>query len=95
MSDLILALIENAVLQRKNMPPDAWENCWLAFARDRIQKSVELKTLFEANRHYCAKVLGDLIDELTGKKIPPPTRYRAFVASLGELFSRRGSHHFR
>jgi hypothetical protein len=95
MSDLILALIENAILQRKNMPPDAWENCRLAFARGRIQKSVELKTLFEANRHYCAKVLGDLIDELTGKKIPPPTRYRAFVASLGELFSRRGSHHFR
>jgi hypothetical protein len=46
MSEAILALIEHATVQRKNLPTDQWENCWLPYSRERWKKSTELRRFF-------------------------------------------------
>src|SRR5271166_2117835 len=38
-SESILALIEHAVMYRKELPDDAWNNCWLPYARERFKTS--------------------------------------------------------
>ena len=49
MSEVILGLIEHSVLQRNNLPDDAWKNCWEPYARERIKKSIEIKKFFAPN----------------------------------------------
>src|SRR5271170_6157502 len=38
-SEVVLGLVEHSKLQEKNMPADSWENCWLPFAMERLDKS--------------------------------------------------------
>jgi hypothetical protein len=61
-SESILALIEHAVMYRKELPDDAWNNCWLPYARERFKTSGELSRFFDANKHWYAKSLRDVFE---------------------------------
>jgi len=52
MSEMILGLMEHAKLQQRNLPKDAWDHCWRAYAYERIRKSVAIKEFFEENRQW-------------------------------------------
>lgn len=62
MCEVVLGLLEHAVLQKINLPNDSWKNCWMTYVRDRYHKSPELTRFFDANRKWYAKALCDLID---------------------------------
>lgn len=64
MSEAILGLIEHAILQRNNLPDDAWTNCWQPYARERIRKSVEIKKFFAPNQNWYTGVLRDVVNSL-------------------------------
>jgi hypothetical protein len=57
MSEVFLGLLEHAVLQRKNLPGDSWNNCWKAYVRERYTTSPELARFFRANQKWYAKAL--------------------------------------
>jgi len=61
MSEAILALIEHATVQRKNLPTDQWENCWLPYSRERWKKSTELRRFFSPNRNWYTNDLASVI----------------------------------
>jgi hypothetical protein len=52
MCEAILGLVEHAVLQKKNMPKDAWENCWRPYALERLEQSEALEKFFDPNAHW-------------------------------------------
>jgi hypothetical protein len=52
MCEAILGLVEHAVLQKKNLPGDAWRNCWRPYAIERLEQSEALEKFFEPNAHW-------------------------------------------
>jgi len=64
MSETILGLIEHSVLQHKNLPKDAWLNCWKPYAAERIRKSVELRKFFLDNIDYYAYAMREPMKDL-------------------------------
>jgi hypothetical protein len=64
MSEMILALIEHSVMQQQNMPTDAWKNCWLPYAKERIAKSAEMRRFFDSNKNWYSSALNKLMDEI-------------------------------
>lgn len=69
MCEVILGLLEHAVLQRDNLPGDSWQNCWMAYVHERYDKSTELAKFFGSNRKWYAKSLCDLIDGRSASNI--------------------------
>jgi hypothetical protein len=66
MCEVVLGLLEHAVLQKPNLPDDSWKNCWMAYVYERYQKSPELARFFSGNRELYAKCLQDVLgDRLT------------------------------
>jgi hypothetical protein len=54
MSEVILGLLEHAAVQKDNLPPDSWANCWSNYTDERFQKSPELKKFFKDNHQWYA-----------------------------------------
>ena len=52
MCEAILGLVEHAVLQKKNLPGDAWRNCWRPYAIERLEQSEALEKFFKPNAHW-------------------------------------------
>ncbi|MGH6926319.1 MAG: hypothetical protein ACRED5_21530 [Propylenella sp.] len=67
MSETILGLIEHAVLQQGNLPPDCWENCWLPYANERLRMSAEIKKFFAPNTDWYTDALRDVVNESEGR----------------------------
>jgi hypothetical protein len=63
MCEVVLGLLEHAVLQKENLPDESWRTCWVTYVRDRYDKSIELAKFFRTNRKLYAKPLCDLIDD--------------------------------
>jgi hypothetical protein len=49
MCEAILGLVEHAVLQKRNMPGDAWNHCWRPYALERLKQSKALQEFFKPN----------------------------------------------
>ena len=62
MCEVVLGLLEHAVLQKTNLPDDSWQNCWMVYVYERYQKSPELAKFFSANRKWYARSLCDLLE---------------------------------
>ena len=52
MCETILGLVEHAVLQKKNLPGDAWKHCWRPYAIERLEQSKALEKFFQPNAHW-------------------------------------------
>jgi hypothetical protein len=52
MCEAIFGLVEHAVLQKKNLPGDAWKNCWRPYAIERLEQSEALENFFDPNAHW-------------------------------------------
>jgi hypothetical protein len=55
MCEAILGLVEHAVLQKKNLPGDAWKNCWRPYAMERLERSEALENFFDPNAHWYSR----------------------------------------
>jgi hypothetical protein len=55
MCEAILGLVEHAVLQKKNLPGDAWRNCWRPYAIERLKQSEALEEFFDPNAHWYSR----------------------------------------
>jgi hypothetical protein len=64
MSETILGLIEHAVMQRKHMPKDSWEHCWLPYAKERVSKSAELAQFFAPNAGWYTHKLCEVMNTI-------------------------------
>jgi hypothetical protein len=60
-SEMILALIEHAALQRKSLIDGTWEHCWLPYAKERLAKSSELRQFLAENRNWYTPEIQKLI----------------------------------
>jgi len=63
MSEMILGVIEHAVVQECNLPPDAWKNCWKPYARERLKKGTEMRRFFQDNKQWYTRALRDAVEE--------------------------------
>jgi hypothetical protein len=55
MCEAILGLVEHAVLQKKNLPGDAWRNCWRPYAMERLEQSEVLENFFPLNADWYSR----------------------------------------
>jgi hypothetical protein len=55
MCEAILGLVEHAVLQRNNLPSDAWRHCWRPYALERVEQSEALRKFFDPNAHWYSR----------------------------------------
>jgi len=55
MCEVILGLVEHAVMQKKNLPGDAWRNCWRPYAMERLEQSEALEKFFNPNAHWYSR----------------------------------------
>jgi hypothetical protein len=62
MSEAILGLIEHSALHEKNLPSDTWNNCWMPYAHERLDKSREMRDFFAPNRAWYTATLRRVID---------------------------------
>jgi hypothetical protein len=63
MSEAIFGLIEHACLQQKNLPPDAWKNCWLPYANERLSKSAAMQQFFNCNQGWYTAALRSVVND--------------------------------
>lgn len=68
MSEAILGLIEHAVLQKKNLPGDAWKHCWLPYTRERVAKSDAMRKFFQTHKGCYAKALCKEMRRISAKR---------------------------
>src|ERR1044071_4336785 len=52
MCETILGLVEHAVLQKDNVPKDAWDRCWRPYALERVEQSDALEKFIDPNAHW-------------------------------------------
>jgi hypothetical protein len=52
MCEAIFGLVEHAVLQKRNLPGDAWRNCWRPYTIERLEQSEAMERFFESNAHW-------------------------------------------
>jgi hypothetical protein len=71
MCEVILGLLEHAVLQKTNLPGDSWKNCWKAYAEERYTCSPDLSKFFSVNRNWYAKALRDQFEALASQSRAP------------------------
>jgi hypothetical protein len=62
MSEAILGLIEHSALHEGNLPGDTWNNCWMPYAYERLDKSKEMRDFFRPNRAWYTATLRRVID---------------------------------
>ena len=51
-SELILGVIEHAVVQRENLLESAWHSCWGLYAFERVRHSLEIRSFFDGHEEY-------------------------------------------
>jgi hypothetical protein len=65
-SEMILGLIEHAIMQRKNLPDDSWSHCWQPYAKERVEKSPTIQKFYTDNKRWYAQELQDQINQILG-----------------------------
>jgi hypothetical protein len=70
--ETIYGLIEHSVLQKRNLPPDAWAGCWKPYAFERLDKSTELRNYFNPNEGWYTKALHEVVDQWSRSKHTQP-----------------------
>jgi hypothetical protein len=55
--EIIMGLIEHAVVQRSNMPPRSWSGCWRPYALERIKQSQALREYFDPNQVWYTEAM--------------------------------------
>lgn len=60
--ELIMGLLEHAVVQRANIPKHAWEHCWLPYLKDVYDNSAELELFYRSHRHFYSKDFCERVD---------------------------------
>jgi hypothetical protein len=67
--EMMTGLLEHAVLQQPNIPPDSWSNCWQPFLKEMYKKSdSELAGFYRKNRHFYSKDFQRVVDPLVATK---------------------------
>lgn len=51
-SEAICGVIEHAVIQRANLGDASWTGCWMPYARERLERSSELRSFFDPNKGW-------------------------------------------
>jgi hypothetical protein len=70
--ELMTGLLEHAVVQRKNIPKDAWTNCWEPFLRHMYQDpNSELAEFYRKHRHFYAIDFQALVDKVLRDRAAP------------------------
>jgi hypothetical protein len=64
MSEMILGLIEHAVVQHANLPKASWNNCWLPYAKERVKKSKTIREFYQKNKDWYAADLKEKIKDI-------------------------------
>ena len=64
MCEAIFGLVEHAVLQKKNLPGDAWRNCWRPYAVERLEQSKALEEFFEPNAHWYSRRMQKAVESM-------------------------------
>jgi hypothetical protein len=77
--ELITGLLEHASVQRKNIPSQTWERCWLPFLEHMYDHSAELELFFVSNKHFYTAEFCEQVSEYL--KDP---RHRAASESVKE-----------
>lgn len=90
--EAFLGLIEHAILQQKNLPKDAWRNCWLPFAKERVSKSEPLRNYFRENEGWYAKELRKTVKQILRehKNLAEECRARSFSPERRSFSARLG-----
>jgi hypothetical protein len=66
--ELTTTLFEHAMLERENMPPTSWQECWLPYIKASYEQSVEMRLFFEKHHNFYVPEYRKLIaDELRPK----------------------------
>jgi len=67
-SEMILGVIEHAMVQRENLHEGSWHSCWWLYARERVDRSIEIRRFFCGHEEYFTvpmrKAIRQLIEEL-------------------------------
>jgi hypothetical protein len=63
MSEMLLGLIEHATLEQKNLPFNAWSECWKPYALARMRTSGELRRYFDENKDWYTEQLRLLLKD--------------------------------
>jgi hypothetical protein len=66
--EMMTGLLEHAVLQQPNIPPDSWSNCWQPFLIEMYKKSSELAGFYSKNRHFYSTDFQKVVDPLLATK---------------------------
>jgi hypothetical protein len=64
MSEMILGLIEHAIVQHGNLPTDSWSNCWLPYAIERVKKSQTIREFYQKNKLWYARALRKQVEDI-------------------------------
>jgi hypothetical protein len=63
-SEMILGLIEHAIVQRRNLPRASWSACWEPYAIERVGKSRTIQKFYEDNKGWYANELRSQITKI-------------------------------
>jgi hypothetical protein len=75
-SEMILGLIEHAIVQRRNLPSTSWKACWEPYARERVRSSQTIREFYEKNKDWYAKALRKQIKRILSQKETSWTRVK-------------------
>ena len=96
MSEMVLGLIEHAVLQERNLPRDAWKNCWWPYAKERLRKGTEMRAFFDRNEEWYTDALCALVTMIDQHREPKLAGVRGFVETCKDALGlTTRSHPFR
>jgi hypothetical protein len=63
--ELMTGVLEQAAVQRPNLPKDAWTSCWHAFVREMYRDPAsEFADYYRQHRHFYATAFHDIVDPL-------------------------------
>lgn len=68
--ELITGLLEHAAIQRPNIPPQSWEDCWLPFLKEMYRKSPALEEFYWNHRHFYAADFRHEVETVLGREEP-------------------------
>ena len=67
--ELMTGLLEQAVVQRNNVPDDAWNNCWKRFLEEMYKdRDGEMARFYRANSHFYTAEFSGIVRALLDSK---------------------------
>jgi hypothetical protein len=89
MCELVTGLLEHAALQKKNIPPNIWKECWEKYTYERFDRSPALAIFWKANKHWYAEDFKDILAARDGEENASP-QSKSWLFKLGRAFARLG-----